>query len=171
MKKKLICTISILVLAAALCSGCSTAPFKTTDSFASYYAKNKEEVGSDLKGMASDLAVLSDSEATNPNYQSNDYADLLINDSTNEVLESYHCFDRLYPASITKVMTALLTLEHGNMDDEQPDSADGEAYTDPDMEEGSEDDSSDDSIDPNEELVPIDEAPGMSAGEDVEGIE
>ena len=61
--------------------------------------------------------------------------------------------------------------DHGNMDDEQPDSADGEAYTDPDMEEGSEDDSSDDSIDPNEELVPIDEAPGMSAGEDVEGIE
>lgn len=118
MKKKLICTISILVLAAALCSGCSTAPFKITDSFASYYAKNKEEVGSDLKGMASDLAVLSDSEATDPNYQSNDYADLLINDSTNEVLESYHCFDRLYPASITKVMTALLTLEHGNMDDE-----------------------------------------------------
>ena len=26
-------------------------------------------------------------------------------------------------------------------------------------------------FDPNEELVPIDEAPGMSAGEDVEGIE
>ena len=26
--------------------------------------------------------------------------------------------------------------DHGNMDDEQPDSADGEAYTDPDMEEG-----------------------------------
>ena len=76
MKKKLICTISILVLAAALCSGCSTAPFKTTDSFASYYAKNKEEVGSDLKGMASDLAVLSDSEATDPNYQSNDYASM-----------------------------------------------------------------------------------------------
>ena len=61
--------------------------------------------------------------------------------------------------------------DQGNMDDEQPDSADGEAYTDPDMEENSEDDSSDDSIDPNEELVPIDEAPGMSAGEDVEGIE
>ena len=111
MKKKLICTISILVLAAALCSGCSTAPFKITDSFASYYAKNKEEVGSDLKGMASDLAVLSDSEATDPNYQSNDYADLLINDSTNEVLESYHCFDRLYPASITKILTCIVALE------------------------------------------------------------
>lgn len=118
MKKRIICTISILVLVAALCSGCSGNPFKITDSFASYYAENKEEAGSDLEGMAADLAVVSDSEATDPNYQSNDYADLLINDSANEIVQSYHCFDKLYPASITKVMTALLTLEHGNMDDE-----------------------------------------------------
>ena len=61
--------------------------------------------------------------------------------------------------------------DYGNMDDEQTDSADMEAYTEPDMGESSEDDSSDDAIDPNEELVPIDEAPGMSADEDVEGIE
>ena len=33
------------------------------------------------------------------------------------------------------------------------------------------DDSSEDMIDPNEELVPIDEAPGMSADGNVEGIE
>ena len=118
MKKRIICTISIFVLVAALCSGCIGNPFKITDSFASYYAENKEEAGSDLEGMAADLAVVSDSEATDPNYQSNDYADLLINDSANEIVESYHCFDKLYPASITKVMTALLTLEHGNMDDE-----------------------------------------------------
>ena len=37
--------------------------------------------------------------------------DLLINDSTNEVLESYHCFDRLYPASITKILTCIVALE------------------------------------------------------------
>ena len=44
----------------------------------------------------------------------------------------------------------------------------------PDMEEDSADtadDSSEDMIDPNEELVPIDEAPGMSADGNVEGIE
>ena len=96
MKKRIICTISILVLVAALCSGCSGNPFKITDSFASYYAENKEEAGSDLEGMAADLAVVSDSEATDPNYQSNDYADLLINDSANEIVESYHCFDEGY---------------------------------------------------------------------------
>ena len=54
MKKRIICTISILVLVAALCSGCSGNPFKITDSFASYYAENKEEAGSDLEGMAAD---------------------------------------------------------------------------------------------------------------------
>ena len=62
MKKRIICTISIFVLVAALCSGCSGNPFKITDSFASYYAENKEEAGSDLEGMAADLAVVSDSE-------------------------------------------------------------------------------------------------------------
>lgn len=118
MKKRIICTISIFVLVVALCSGCSGNPFKITDSFASYYAENKEEAGSDLEGMAADLAVVSDSEATDPNYQSNDYADLLINDSANEIVESYHCFDKLYPASITKVMTALVAIKYGNLEDQ-----------------------------------------------------
>ena len=118
MKKKILSTVSIFVLAVALCTGCNGNLFQITDSFDGYYTKNKEAVGSGLKGMASDLAVLSEAEATDPDYQSTDYADLVINDSTDEVVESYHCFDKIYPASITKVMTALLTLEHGNLDDE-----------------------------------------------------
>lgn len=118
MKRKLSTTISILLLALVLCTGCSKNPFQITNSFDTYYAKNAAESDDTLSGIASELAVISESEATDPNYQSNDYADLLINDSTREVLESYHCFDKLYPASITKVMTALLTLENGNMDDE-----------------------------------------------------
>ena len=62
--------------------------------------------------------------------------------------------------------------DYGNMDDEQPDSADG-AQTALQIQiwkKVPNDDSSEDMIDPNEELVPIDEAPGMSAGEgNVEG--
>ena len=64
------------------------------------------------------------------------------------------------------------------MDDAQINSTDMESgadsFTEPDMEEDSADaadDSSEDMIDPNEELVPIDEAPGMSADGNVEGIE
>ena len=118
MKKRILATVSVLALTVVLCSGCSGNPFQISDSFDSYYTKNKEDTGSDLRGMAANLAVLSEEESTDPDYQSKDYADLLINDSAGEVLESYHCFDKVYPASITKVMTALLTLEHGNLDDE-----------------------------------------------------
>lgn len=118
MNKRILSAVSILMLSVVLCTGCTGNPFQISDSFDAYYAKNKEDAGAGLKGMASNLAVLSQQEATDPDYQSKDYADLLINDSTGEVMESYHCFDKIYPASITKVMTALLTLEHGNLDDE-----------------------------------------------------
>ncbi len=118
MKKRIIVSITTILLIMTMCSGCAKSPFQITDSFASYYAQNKESSGSKVEGMAHNLAVLSQGEATDPDYQSKDYADLVVNDSTNEVVESYHCFDKIYPASITKVMTALLTLEHGNMDDE-----------------------------------------------------
>lgn len=118
MKKRILATVSVVALTVVLCGGCSGNPFQISDAFNSYYTKNKEDIGSGLKGMAANLAVLSEEESTDPDYQSKDYADLLINDSTSEVLESYHCFDKIYPASITKVMTALLTLEHGNLDDE-----------------------------------------------------
>ena len=118
MKKRILSAVSVLVMILVLCSGCSGNPFQITDSFDSYYTRNREDTDSGLKGMATNLAVLSAEESTDPDYQSKDYADLLINDSTNEVMESYHCFDKIYPASITKVMTALLTLEHGNLDDE-----------------------------------------------------
>ena len=57
-------------------------------------------------------------------------------------------------------------------------SADLEPYTDTyesdsseaDMEDSFSDDS-EDVLDPNEDLVPMDEAPGMTADEDTEGIE
>ena len=64
-----------------------------------------------------------------------------------------------------------------NMDEYQDNSVDmnsTEDFSEPVMDEsadGTEESSSDDVLDPNEELVPIDEAPGMSADGDVEGIE
>lgn len=97
--------------------GCEKKSWKLTDTFEEYYADKKEKENTEFQGMADDLAVLSREEADTPGYQSNDYADLLINDSTGEVMESHRCFDKVYPASITKIMTALLTLEHGNLDD------------------------------------------------------
>ena len=110
--------ILLLVMISTQLSGCVQHSSAEDDSYASYYARQEEEEQQELKGMADDLAVLGREDENTPGYQSDDYADLLINDSTNEVLRSYRCFEKNYPASLTKVMTALLVLEHGNLDDE-----------------------------------------------------
>ena len=65
-----------------------------------------------------------------------------------------------------------------NTDEYQDDSANMDSYTEdfsePAVDENTDDtegDGSDDALDPNEDLVPIDEAPGVGADEDMEGIE
>lgn len=44
-------------------------------------------------------------------------AGLCINNTTNEVIADVNPYETVYPASITKIMTALLVLEHGNLSD------------------------------------------------------
>ena len=110
--------ILLLIIACTQIAGCGHRASAKSDSYADYYARQQEEEQQELKGMADDLAVLDREDENTPGYQSDDYADLLINDSTNEVLRSYRCFEKNYPASLTKVMTALLVLEHGDLDDE-----------------------------------------------------
>lgn len=39
-----------------------------------------------------------------------------INDKTDQLLYSKNCFERVFPASTTKIMTCLLALENGNLD-------------------------------------------------------
>ena len=65
-----------------------------------------------------------------------------------------------------------------NTDEYQDNSANMDSYTEdfsePAVDENTDDtegDGSDDALDPNEDLVPIDEAPGVGADEDMEGIE
>lgn len=122
MRQKRICIriawILLLAMVSVNVSGCMKNPFAITESYDSYYEKQEKSESQDLQGMAKDLAVLSADEQNTAGYQSSDYADLLINDSTNEVIKSYRCFERVYPASVTKIMTALLVLENGDLDDE-----------------------------------------------------
>ncbi len=45
------------------------------------------------------------------------YAALLADETTGEAVIGEHVYDRLYPASITKIFTAYLALKYGNLDD------------------------------------------------------
>ena len=44
-------------------------------------------------------------------------ASLIVNDTTDEMLFSRNIYKKMYPASITKIVTALVTLKHANLDD------------------------------------------------------
>ena len=89
------------------------------EAYESHYEESKESYISSInKGMADELGVIPISQATNPAFSANVKAALTINDDTDEVLLSYHAFDRMYPASITKVMTALLTMEHADFEEQ-----------------------------------------------------
>ena len=73
-----------------------------TDTDISYFAKDLCVTDGDVEAVSADT--------------SESYAALFFNVDTREVLYAKNIYDRLYPASTTKLMTALLALEHGNLD-------------------------------------------------------
>lgn len=118
MKNKRLSVLTALIIMSLVLPGCGKVrPFQIDQRYKDYYDEKAQDMYSELAGMASDLAVISPEDQTAPDFDSEDYADLLINDTRNEVVESYKCFKKAYPASTTKIMTALLVLEHGNFDD------------------------------------------------------
>ena len=66
--------------------------------------------------FAEDLCVVSDESAYDGS-EVNSEAGLLLSLSDHSVMYSKNAFERLYPASTTKIMTALIAIKYGNLDD------------------------------------------------------
>lgn len=96
-------------------------PVSAAESYNSHFESSEEKMldryyGTSLDGLGEHAAILSpDADDT---YEADVDSALLIDASDNEVLASYHAFDRVYPASTTKVLTALITLEQCQMTEE-----------------------------------------------------
>ena len=96
-------------------------PVSAAQSYNSHFESSEEKMldryyGTSLDGLGEHAAILSpDADDT---YEADVDSALLIDASDNEVLASYHAFDRVYPASTTKVLTALITLEQCQMTEE-----------------------------------------------------
>ncbi len=76
----------------------------------------KQSMQADL--FASDLVVTEDgitNEAVNITDETE--GNLLVNLETGETLYAQNIYTKLYPASITKLMTAIVCMKYGNMDD------------------------------------------------------
>ena len=92
-----------IILPLILCSSCGGQKMLSFDHpYDEYYEKNHRNETQET-GMAEDLAVISKKDQTDPDYHSEDYADLLINDDEKKVITSYHCFDKLFIGSFISI--------------------------------------------------------------------
>ena len=66
--------------------------------------------------LASDLCVVTDESQYSPSDTTSEAAGL-FDITDNQVMYSKNAFERLYPASITKVMTALVAIKYGDLTD------------------------------------------------------
>ncbi len=67
--------------------------------------------------FAENLAIISEEENQGEDEELTSGASLLVNTTDNQALYADHVYDRLYPASLTKLMTALVVLKYGELTD------------------------------------------------------
>lgn len=127
-RKRVRSTITLLLIMAVLAGGFggvyyylkggrmtkSVQQFSTAKEFEDY---SSAKLSSRAASFASDLCVVSGDLALDSVSLESDQEGLLLNLSEKTVVYSKGAYDRVYPASITKIMTGLLAFTYGNMDD------------------------------------------------------
>lgn len=110
-------TAGILAAAVFLLSGCGkSAGLSEEYSFEDREARMvSSEAGNTAPLFASGLCVITDEQ--NGDAAVSAEAGALFNVSDGAVIYSKNAYEKLYPASITKVMTAIIALEEGNLSD------------------------------------------------------
>lgn len=119
MKKKAFVTTGGLLLAAALLTGCAGLrkldnPYVYSERSALYEAGSTTDK---TATFAQDLCVVTE-KAPSQDGKVNAEAAAVFDLTDKTVLFAKNPFERLYPASITKTMTALVALKYGNLSDE-----------------------------------------------------
>lgn len=124
MKKKVIYLMVGALVSSFSLVGCgSNSPissfFSYGNSYESVYEKDDSlQYGSKVTGMAKNLVVIPKKQQTDKKYKRKDlHGAICINLDKEATLQKYKVFKKVYPASITKVMTALVVLENANLDD------------------------------------------------------
>lgn len=112
-------TCCALILAGSLgLSGCS-AGLPDAYSLSSRLPALVSDLDSDkdfTDGFAADLCVVTDENAYDPGFITSE-AGALFDVNNRQTLYSKDAFETMYPASITKVMTALIAIKYGNLED------------------------------------------------------
>ena len=116
MRLRKILTGGLLILGAAALTGCSAGlkdSYQIEERIEGRVLPEEEALAS---AFASDLCVVTGDSPTDPEVTAE--AAAVFDLDGRDVIYSKNAFERLYPASITKVMTALVAIKYGNLADE-----------------------------------------------------
>lgn len=116
MKKSYICILMIATIAFAGCQNSSDEflAYKDTSVTSGYSVDNRITEGN---FFAEDIAVITTEDNKGGDEMLTSGATLLIDVTDNKVIYADHAFDRMYPASLTKLLTALVVLKYGELTD------------------------------------------------------
>lgn len=110
--------IFIMALVLALLTGCGSAqytmPYEVNPEVSSFRVVNIEEESSSAVPFAAELCVVSSDVNLNNVDMTQASAAGLFDIGSQETLYAKNVHDRLYPASLTKIMTALVALKYGS---------------------------------------------------------
>ncbi|MDD7403063.1 MAG: serine hydrolase [Butyribacter sp.] len=111
-----------LILCVCLClSGCGSSPnamFENSRVSVSSVSNTQDTVNTSMEYLSKDICVIPKNGQTQPKSSfMTAKAALMINDSDQKMLYSQNIYKRVYPASITKIVTALVALKYGNLSD------------------------------------------------------
>ena len=118
-KKRIALTLCICLMASIFATGCSKQYSMTYDLNNSVSSYQFYSVGSESRAtsFAQDLCVVEGDVSVNSIDTSAAEAALLCNINSSSVMYGKNANMQLDPASLTKVMTAILALKYGNLDD------------------------------------------------------
>ncbi len=128
------------ILAAALCMGlCLTGCSEKAVPVAETELQSNSGLGAEASGqlyeqdfLSEELCVIPKKKATNTTDAAiTAGAALLINDTKNKLILSKNIYDRKYPASITKIVTALIVLQENQLMDSVTVSKEAASITEP----------------------------------------
>lgn len=126
MRRKIIYLMMGATLSTFALTGCnsSTLPFVSSffeydDTYENVYEEDASiQYGSEVNGMAKNLVVISKEKQSDKKYKRKDlHGALSIDLDEGKTLQKYKVFEKTYPASITKVMTALVVLQNADLED------------------------------------------------------
>ena len=81
------------------------------------YAEETGDTADMASSFAENLCIVTENIIPDENFSVTGEAAVLFDINEKKVLVSKNAYEKLYPASITKIMTALIVMKYGNLND------------------------------------------------------